>query len=180
MLSEDAPRVGMRWRERPGGLVRFDMKIIELEPNQVWVEQLEGAGIEGQIALRFAAEGGATRIGVTITLELPRPLELAAPVIRLPLLRCLRTQPLITRRVQALMNQHLTTIRVASRPSHAARSSNLIANATNRQRQRRRVAATFDVRDLPYAKGLELDSRPELAASHCYTINRTPPRSGRL
>ena len=82
MLSEGEPHVGMRWRERPGGLFSFDMEIIALEANRVWTERLEGAGIAGQIALRFAAEGGTTRITVTVTLELPRPIDLAAPCLR--------------------------------------------------------------------------------------------------
>ena len=85
MLSDGEPHVSMRWRERPGGLVAFDMQISALEPNRIWTEQLRGAGITGQISLRFAAEGGGTRIVVSVTLNLPKPLELASSLIR-PLL----------------------------------------------------------------------------------------------
>jgi uncharacterized membrane protein len=82
MLTDGEPRVGMCWRERPGGLVWFELCIIELEPNQLWTERIRGAGIEGQIAMRFAAEGGATRIRVAVSLDLPRPLRLGAPLVR--------------------------------------------------------------------------------------------------
>ena len=82
MLSDGEPRVGMRWRERPGGLVPFDMQISAYEPNQLWAEQLHGAGIAGQISLRFAAEGGGTKIHVSVTLNLPKPLELASSLLR--------------------------------------------------------------------------------------------------
>ena len=85
MLSDGEPRVGMRWRERPGGLVRFDMRIIALDPLRHWAEAFTGAGVTGEIALSFAADGGATKISVQVALDLPRPLELAVPVFR-PLL----------------------------------------------------------------------------------------------
>jgi hypothetical protein len=90
MMTEGEPRVGMRWRERPGGLISFDLQISALEPNQLWAEQISGGGITGQIALRFAAEGGNTRIAVELALELPAPLELAAPVIRMLLVGTVR------------------------------------------------------------------------------------------
>ncbi|HTU59956.1 MAG TPA: SRPBCC family protein, partial [Polyangiales bacterium] len=90
MLSEGEPHVGMRWRERPGGLVSFDMQIVALEPNQLWVEQIEGAGITGKIALRFAAEGGNTRIGVSVTLAVPKLLQLGSPVMRTVLVTMIR------------------------------------------------------------------------------------------
>jgi len=90
MLSDGEPHVGMRWRERPGGLVEFDMQIVALEPNQLWVEAFEGAGVTGQIALSFAAEGGDTRLGVSVTLALPKLLQLGAPIVRTLLVTAIR------------------------------------------------------------------------------------------
>lgn len=90
MLSEGEPRVGMAWRERPGGLIRFDMRISALEPQALWAEHLEGAGISGEIALRFTRENDATRVTVDISLQLPSPLRIAAPLIRSLLVRAVR------------------------------------------------------------------------------------------
>lgn len=91
MLSEGEPHVGMRWRERPGGLFSFDMEIIALEANRVWTERLEGAGIAGQIALRFAAEGGDTRISVKVELVVPKLLALGSPLVRTLLVTAIRS-----------------------------------------------------------------------------------------
>lgn len=90
MLSDGEPHVGMRWRERPGGLVGFDMQIVALEPNELWVEEFEGAGVTGRIALRFAAEGGDTRLGVSVTLALPKLLQLGSPIVRTLLATAIR------------------------------------------------------------------------------------------
>jgi uncharacterized membrane protein len=66
------------------------MRIVAFEPNRLWAEHLEGAGIEGQLTLRFAEQGEATRIVVEVSLELPGPLRLAGPLIRALFLPAIR------------------------------------------------------------------------------------------
>jgi uncharacterized protein YndB with AHSA1/START domain len=81
MIDPGPPRVGMRWRERPGGLARFALAITELEAERRWAERFEGPA-SGSIALAFTPDGPrATRLEVRVAVDLRGPFKLLGPLL---------------------------------------------------------------------------------------------------
>jgi len=91
MLDAGEPRVGMRWSERPHGVVRFAMQITAFERDRIWAEQFESPLVAGSIQLGFEpASAAATELDVVVTLELRGPLKWTAPLTRVLLSREVR------------------------------------------------------------------------------------------
>jgi uncharacterized protein YndB with AHSA1/START domain len=69
------PRLGMRWHESPGGLVRVDVEITCFEPPKRWAER--GVSRLGRLdlSLTFVPEEKATRVVLDAELELTWPLR---------------------------------------------------------------------------------------------------------
>lgn len=91
LLDLGEPRVGMRWREAPHGLVSFSLEISRFERDRVWEERLDCALMQGCVCLHFApAPADSTALQVEVALELRGPLALAAPLVRRVLEREMR------------------------------------------------------------------------------------------
>src|SRR6476620_7131675 len=75
LLDPGEPRVGMRWREAPHGLMSFSLEISRFEPDRVWEERLDSAFVRGRVCMHFApAPADTTALEIEVALELRGPL----------------------------------------------------------------------------------------------------------
>lgn len=91
LLDAGEPRVGMRWRERPHGLVPFTLEIAAFERDRHWAERIESPLCTGTLDLSFERLGpDATEVRVAVELELRAGLQWSAWLVRSVLAREVR------------------------------------------------------------------------------------------
>jgi uncharacterized membrane protein len=83
VLTPGPPRIGTRWKESPVGLLTFEMEIVELEVERLWVESFRGSRVEGVLRLGFDAPTSAsTRIHVAVEVRLGGLARSLGPLVR--------------------------------------------------------------------------------------------------
>jgi uncharacterized protein YndB with AHSA1/START domain len=88
LIDAGEPRLGMRWQERPHGLMTFELQITAYEPERLWAEQFTCRIASGTLELRFIPEGSAsTRVDVRAVVNLHGPARAGSRVAALLLRR---------------------------------------------------------------------------------------------
>jgi hypothetical protein len=94
--------VGTRWRERPHGLLTFEMEITAYEPGQRWAERFRSPAANGDVQLRFAeASHGGTQVQLHARMQPPLLLRWSAPWMRRLLRREMQSDLQLAREVLA-------------------------------------------------------------------------------